>query len=29
MRNRMYGGVRGWKMKKEENYFIFLLLDYI
>ena len=27
MRNRMYGGVRGRKMKVGGNYFIFLLLD--
>lgn len=25
--NRTYGGVRGRKIKKEENFFIFLLLD--
>ena len=29
MRNRMYGGVRGRKMKVGGNYFIFLLLDLI
>ena len=29
MRNRMYGGVRGRKTKVGENYFVFLLLDYI
>ena len=28
MPNGMYGGVRGRKMKQEENCFIFLLLDY-
>lgn len=27
MRNRLYGGVRGRKMKVGGNYFIFLLLD--
>ena len=27
MRNRMYGGVRGRKMKVGGNYFIFPLLD--
>ena len=29
MRNRLYGGVRGRKMKVGGNYFIFLLLDYL
>jgi hypothetical protein len=29
MRNRLYGGVRGRKMKVGGNYFIFLLLDYM
>lgn len=29
MRNRLYGGVRGRKMKVGGNYFIFLLLDFI
>ena len=29
MRNRMYGGVRGRKMKVGGNYFIFLLLDFL
>ena len=28
MRNRLYGGVRGRKMKVGGNSFIFLLLDY-
>ncbi len=28
MRNRLYGGVRGRKMKVGGNYFIFLLLDF-
>ncbi len=29
MRNRLYGGVRGRKMKVGGNYFIFLLLDFL